>query len=221
MNKKEEFFKYLEERRKLPKTNYHNLCMEEINTISSLPKKPKLLLHVCCIICACYPIDFLKDYFDITIYFSNSNIYPKEEFDKRLNEVKRFIHERYNDEIPIITPSYNNEEFMEPLLERSDDPEGYKRCFMCYEKRLDDSFAYANENGFDYFTTVMTFSRVKDSQKINEIGKALSGKYNTKYLFSDFKKNDGQLKSNKLSDEYSLYKQNYCGCIFSLNENHS
>ena len=221
MNKKEEFFQYLEERKQLPKTNYHNLCVEEMKKASMLEKKPTLLLHVCCVVCACYPIDFLKDYFDITILFNNSNIYPKEEHDKRLEELKRFIKERYNDEIEVVVPHYDNEEYNKLLIDRADDPEGYKRCFICYENRLDYAFSYANEKHFDYFSTVMTFSRLKDSQKINEIGKELSKKYETKYLFSDFKKNDGQLKSNELCELYNLYKQNYCGCIYSLNESHS
>lgn len=215
MSNIDEFIAYLEARKSKPKTNYHLEALKEIQSFEG--RKPRILLHVCCVICACWPIEFLKEYFDVSLIYNNSNIYPSEEYTKRLNELKRYLKERYNDSIPLIEAPYDNETYTKDLEIYKDDPEGFRRCFLCYEKRLEEAYAYAEENGFDYFTTVMTFSRQKDSQKINEIGKALMQKYpNTKYFFSDFKKDNGQLKSNEIAEEYCLYKQNYCGCIYSL-----
>ena len=217
MSSMDEFLAYLKERQQQPKTNYYLASLKEIESFGD--KKPSILLHACCVICACWPIEFLKDHFEVTLMYNNSNIYPNEEYNKRLSELKRYIKERYGNEINIIECDYENAAFMKDLEEYKDDPEGFRRCFICYEKRLDEAYQYADENGYDYFTTVMTFSRQKDSQKINEIGKKLEKKYShTKYFYSDFKKDNAQLKSNEIADEYCLYKQNYCGCIYSLHE---
>ena len=223
MNKNlEEFKAYLLSRKDMPRTNYYLESLKEIEEIKKkYNHKPRLLLHACCVICACWPIEFLHEVFDITILYNNSNIYPSEEYTKRLNELKRFVKERWNDAIQIIEPTYDNDAYNELLEPRKDDPEGWKRCFLCYETRMDEGFDYANKHQFDYFTTVMTFSRQKDSQKMNEIGKQLQTKYDyTKYFYSDFKKADGQKKANTLAEEYCLYKQNYCGCKYSLRDEH-
>ncbi|MBR2067531.1 MAG: epoxyqueuosine reductase QueH [Solobacterium sp.] len=213
---KEEFFAYLQERKKMPKTNYHLLALEEIKKIDQLETKPSILLHACCIVCACWPIEFLKQHFNITLLYNNSNIYPKEEWDLRLLEMKRYVQKRYGDEIQVVVKEYDNQQFTKKLESRKDDPEGYKRCFICYEDRMKEAFTYANEHHFDYFTTVMTFSRQKDSQKLNEIGRSLAKEFEyTKYFYSDFKKDNGQLHSNEICSTYNLYKQNYCGCIYS------
>ena len=219
MNDAEEYLAYVKGRKSSFKRNYHKESLKEIESLKDLfpDRKPKILLHACCVVCACWPMDFLADSFDITLMYNNPNIWPKEEYDHRLSELKRYVHERFNDEIEIIVTPYTGEEYMEGLAARKDDPEGWKRCFGCYEKRMDEAFRYADEHGFDYFTTVMTFSRQKDSQKLNEIGLALGEKYeHTKYFVSDFKKADGQRKSNEICDAYGLYKQNYCGCVFSM-----
>ena len=218
MNDREEYIEYIQNRKSSFKRNYYKESLKEMESFAERFKdrKPRILLHACCVVCACWPLDFLADAFDITLIYNNPNIWPKEEYDHRLSELKRYLHERWNDEIPLIVTEYNGEEYMESIAFGKDDPEGWKRCFFCYEKRMDEAFRYADEHGFDYFTTVMTFSRQKDSQRLNEIGLKLEKKYqNTKYFVSDFKKADGQKRSNEICDAYGLYKQNYCGCIFS------
>ena len=219
MNDQEEYIEYIRNRKSSFKRNFYKESLKEMETFrEKYPEcKPKILLHACCVVCACWPMDFLHDAFDITLIYNNPNIWPKPEYDKRLSELKRYLHERWNDEIGLIVTDYSGEEYMDSLAFGKDDPEGWKRCFYCYEKRMDEAFRYADENGFDYFTTVMTFSRQKDSQKLNEIGLRLAEKYhNAKYFVSDFKKADGQKRSNEICEAYSLYKQNYCGCVFSL-----
>jgi predicted adenine nucleotide alpha hydrolase (AANH) superfamily ATPase len=219
MNDQEEYIEYIKGRKSSFKRNFYKESLKEIESLKEKfhDRKPRILLHACCVVCACWPMDFLADAFDITLIYNNPNIWPKEEYDHRLSELKRYLHERWNDQIGLIVTEYNGQEYMDSLAFGKDDPEGWKRCFFCYEKRMDEAFRYADENGFDYFTTVMTFSRQKDSQKLNEIGLKLQQKYqNTKYFVSDFKKADGQRKSNEICDTYNLYKQNYCGCIFSF-----
>ena len=219
MNDQEEYIEYIKGRKSSFKRNFYKESLKEIVSLKEKfpDRKPRILLHACCVVCACWPMDFLADAFDITLIYNNPNIWPKEEYDHRLSELKRYLHERWNDQIGLIVTEYNGQEYMDSLAFGKDDPEGWKRCFFCYEKRMDDAVRYADENGFDYFTTVMTFSRQKDSQKLNEIGLKLQQKYqNTKYFVSDFKKADGQRKSNEICDAYNLYKQNYCGCIFSF-----
>ncbi len=224
MNDFEEYAAYVRGRKSSFKTNWHKEALKEIGTFEQKfpDRKPKILLHACCVVCACWPMDFLSDAFDVTLIYNNPNIWPKEEWEHRLSELKRYIHERWNDSIPLIVTEYTGEDYMKYLSERKDDPEGWKRCFGCYEKRMDEAFAYADAHGFDYFTTVMTFSRQKDSQKLNEIGLKLGEKYSrTKYFTSDFKKADGQVKSNAICDAYDLYKQNYCGCVYSFRDENS
>ena len=219
MNDQEEYLEYIKGRKSSFKRNYHKESLKEMESFKEKfpDRKPRILLHACCVVCACWPMDFLHEAFDITLIYNNPNIWPKEEYDHRLSELKRYLKERWHDEIGLIVTEYTGEEYMKGLAERKDDPEGWKRCFGCYEKRMDEAFAYADEHGFDYFTTVMTFSRQKDSQKLNEIGLKLGEKYaHAKYFVSDFKKDDGQRRSNEICDAYNLYKQNYCGCIFSM-----
>ena len=219
MNDQEEYLAYIKGRKSSFKRNYHKESLKEMESLKEkfADRRPRILLHACCVVCACWPMDFLHEAFDITLIYNNPNIWPKEEYDHRLAELKRYLKERWNDEIGLIVTEYTGEEYMKGLAKRKDDPEGWKRCFGCYEKRMDEAFAYADANGFDYFTTVMTFSRQKDSQKLNEIGLKLGEKYaHTKYFVSDFKKNDGQRKSNEICDAYHLYKQNYCGCVYSM-----
>ena len=217
MNLDKEYIEYIQNKKNSPKTNYHLEALKEMEKIKSGGTRPKLLLHACCIVCACWPLDFLADTFDITILYNNSNIYPEEEYNHRLNELKRYIKEKWNDSIEVIVNPYDYSDYMEELRPFKDSPEGWTRCFMCYEKRMDEGFRYADEHGFDYFTTVMTFSRQKDSQKLNEIGLSLQEKYkHTKYFTSDFKKDNAQAKSNEICDAYDIYKQNYCGCEYSL-----
>ena len=201
------------------KINYYNKSLQIIENIRDLPQKPKLLLHACCGPCSCFPLTFLCPIFDVTIYFNNSNIYPESEYRRRLEELKRLLGYYKRDfgfDVKIIETKYDNDSFNIDLEPYKDLPEGLERCFICFEKRMDDAFKYADEHGYDYFTTVMTISRQKNSQKLNEIGEKLSSKYkNTKYFYSDFKKKDGALLGIQLKNKYDLYQQLYCGCKYT------
>lgn len=201
------------------RVNYYNKSLEIIKNIGDLPQKPKLLLHACCGPCSCFPLTFLCPIFDVTIYFNNSNIYPESEYNRRLEELKKLLEyykRDYGFDVKIIETKYDNDSFNVDLEPHKDLPEGQERCFICFEKRMDDAFKYADEHGFDYFTTVMTISRQKNSQKLNEIGEKLSSKYkNTKYFYSDFKKKDGALLGIQLKNKYDLYQQLYCGCKYT------
>lgn len=221
MNNQEAYIAYLKGKKSSFKTNYYIESLKEIKRIQEEKGgvKPKLLLHACCAVCACWPLEFLVEYFDVTVYFNNSNIYPETEYRRRLDELIRLIQDRWQDEVKIIVTSYQGEAFTKKLEPMKDEPEGWIRCFFCYTERMNEAFRYANSNGFDYFTTVMTFSRQKDSQKINEIGRKLETRYeNTRYFYSDFKKGEGVKRSKEISEEHCLYRQDYCGCKFSYEE---
>ena len=201
------------------KINYYKKSQQILDEIKKLPAKPRLLLHACCGPCSTFPLTFLCPHFDVTIFFNNSNIYPSDEYYRRLNELKKFLtyFERdYGYHVEVVEVPYKNEEYMKDLEPYKDQPEGQTRCFICYEKRMDQAFAYADSHGFDYFTTVMTISRQKNSQKLNEIGKKISEKYkNTKYFYSDFKKNKGIDEAREMRIKYDLYQQLYCGCKYT------
>ena len=200
------------------KINYYKQSVEELNKLPK-GKKPTLLLHACCGPCSTFPLTFLCPYFDVTIFFNNSNIYPSSEYYRRLNELKKFLEyfkKDYGYKVKVIETEYNNEQYNIDLEQYKELPEGQIRCFICYEKRMDEAFNYANENGFDYFTTVMTISRQKDSQKLNEIGAKLQKKYaKTQYFHSDFKKNKGIDMAREMRIHYILYQQLYCGCKYT------
>lgn len=176
---------------------------------------PKLLLHVCCAPCSSYVLDYLSDYFDITVLYYNPNISPYEEYEKRMNEEIRLINEMNKKNIKILECDYDNHLFEEIAQGLEQVPEGGIRCYKCYQLRLEKTAQIAKENKFDYFTTTLTISPLKNSQILNKIGKDLEEKYNIKYLYSDFKKKEGYKKSIILSKKYNLYRQNYCGCIYS------
>ena len=193
--------------------NYQLELEKELKKIEGT--KPKLLLHVCCAPCSSYVLTCLCDYFDITILYYNPNISPYEEYEKRLNEAKRLIKELNKENIHIMECDYENDEFENIAKGLEDAPEGGIRCRKCYKLRIEKAAKYAKENNFDYFTTTLTISPLKNSQVLNQIGKELEEKYNVKYLYSDFKKKEGYKTSIILSKKYNLYRQNYCGCIYS------
>lgn len=205
-----------------PKRNYQLACLDEVG---SFPPhyRPKLLLHVCCGPCSCYPLVFLNRYFDVTIYFNNSNIYPKEEFDHRESELERLLKNLEADEgvhVGLIVPPYDNEAYNRDLEPYAEEKERGARCKVCYQKRMAEAYDYADAHGFDYFTTVMTISRQKSSPILNAIGRVLEQQkpHKAKYLYSDFKKNDGILKGKAIRERYSLYNQDYCGCLYSYRD---
>lgn len=195
----------------------YQLMLEE--TINSLKTVPRLLLHACCAPCSSYVISYLANYFDITIYFYNPNMDSNDEYEKRCAELKRFVREfKTKHPVHVVIEEYQHDEFLEISKGLENEPERGRRCLKCYELRLRKSFMYAKENNFDYITTTLTLSPHKNSKIINEIGKKLEDELSFPYLFSDFKKKDGYKKSILLSQEYNLYRQNYCGCEFSKRE---
>ena len=200
------------------KTNYKILMDKEIEYIKTLGKKPKLLLHACCAPCSSAVLENLAEIFDITLFFYNPNISPEEEFTFRLEELRRLVPEM-GLSADVVSPPYDNEEFESVIKGMETLPEGGERCKACYRLRLEKSVSFAKENGFDYVTTTLSISPYKNAQWLNEIGKEMGEKYGVKYLFSDFKKGDGYKRSCALSENYNLYRQNYCGCVYSKGEN--
>lgn len=177
---------------------------------------PKLFLHSCCAPCSSYTLEYLNNYFDITVYYFNPNISPKAEFDKRYAEQKRLIEALPSKHtIKLVCGEYDYNDFLKIAKGYEDVPEGGERCFRCYRMRLESTAKLAKEQGFDYFCTTLSISPLKNSQKINEIGYEVAEKYGIKWLPSDFKKKEGYKRSIELSREYQLYRQNFCGCVFS------
>lgn len=196
--------------------NYQKELEKIINSIQQEGETKTLLLHSCCAPCSSYVLEYLSQYFRITIFYYNPNIYPKEEFYKRVEEQKRLISELpVKNEINFIEGRFDSDRFYEIAKGLEKEKEGGQRCFNCYELRLRETAILAKEQGFDYFTTTLSISPYKNAQKLNEIGINLSQEYNTEYLFSDFKKKNGYKRSIELSKQYNLYRQDYCGCIFS------
>ncbi|MFV0479999.1 MAG: epoxyqueuosine reductase QueH [Anaerorhabdus sp.] len=203
--------------------NYYNESLKILETLSQEKKKPRLLLHACCAPCSVFPLQWLNSHFDITLYYANSNIYPSSEYEKRKEELRHYI-KKFNattsSSIQLVVPPYESDKFIQMSAPLAQEPEGGKRCTMCYEMRLEDSFCYAKKCDFDYVSTVMSISRHKDSQRLNQLGLELANKYApVAYFTSDFKKKDGQLIAKELSKLHQLYRQDYCGCIYSLQEN--
>ena len=191
--------------------------LEEILDLIDINKKPKLLLHACCGPCSSYVVEYLSIYFNITIYYYNPNTYPENEYIRRKDELKKFI-KQFNNTIEIKESEYHSEEFYKKIKGLENKGEKSERCYNCYKLRLENSAKYAKENNFDYFTTTLSISPYKNAEWINEIGKDLEKQYGIKYLFADFKKKNGYKRSLELSKEYNLYRQEYCGCVYSMQE---
>lgn len=186
------------------------------NTLKNLKEKKTLLLHACCAPCSSYVIEYLSNYFDITILFYNPNINNDSEYNKRLQELERFVKEfKTNNPVKVISLGYNHDEYLQTVLGLEEEKEGGSRCLKCYRLRLEKTFEYAKQYNFDYVTTTLTISPLKNSQVINKIGSELENIYHINYLYSDFKKKEGYKRSIVLSHEYNLYRQDYCGCEFS------
>ncbi len=196
------------------KTNYQLKLDEEIKTLNG--ERKKLLLHACCAPCSSYTIEYLSEFFDITLLFYNPNISPESEYDFRAKELQRLVKEmplKHKVEVKICDYDYN--EFLKIAKGKEDLAEGGERCFLCYKLRLSAAAEYAKQNGFDYFCTTLSISPYKNAEKLNQIGGELSKKYGIEYLYSDFKKKNGYKRSIELSKEYNLYRQDYCGCEYS------
>lgn len=198
----------------MQKRNYQKELDSVINNIIKKGIRPKLLLHSCCAPCSSYVLEYLNQYFDITLYYYNPNISPKSEYDFRISELHRLVSEM-GIRVKIIDGDYEPEAFEEIAKGLENEPERGARCMKCYHLRLESSAKIAKEQNFDYFTTTLSISPMKNAEALNSIGSALADKYGVPYLFSDFKKREGYKRSIELSKRYNLYRQNYCGCRFS------
>ena len=197
------------------KINYQKQLDKVIENLGET--KPTLLLHSCCAPCSSYVMEYLSQYFDITIDYYNPNIDSKEEYEKRVHEQQRLVSEM-NLPIKVIDAGYVPQTFFDMAKGYEQEPEGGKRCYRCYKLRLDQAAKLAQEGGYDYFTTTLSISPLKNAARINEIGEELAEIYHVTHLPSDFKKKNGYKRSIELSHEYDLYRQNYCGCIYSRRE---
>ena len=197
--------------------NYQKELDKTLEKLTKEERVPKLLLHSCCAPCSSYVLEYLSQYFEITVFYYNPNIYPESEYTKRIWEQQKLI-----DELPAKHPisfmagPYDKERFYEMASGLEHVKEGGARCMKCYELRLREAAKIAKNAGFDYFTTTLSISPLKKAERLNEIGQRLGEEYEVEYLLSDFKKKNGYKRSIELSKIYGLYRQDYCGCEFSM-----
>lgn len=195
---------------------------KELETILERNEKscevPSLLLHSCCAPCSSYVLEYLSQYFKITVYFYNPNIYPPREYGRRIKEQGNLLEKMtLKHPVQLLEGAYEPDEFYDACKGHERDKEGGERCFRCYSLRLREAAKVAEAGHFDYFTTSLTISPMKNAGKLNEIGEKMGAEYHVAYLPSDFKKKDGYKRSIQLSGEYGLYRQDYCGCVYSIN----
>lgn len=196
--------------------NYQRELDALITGFEKESKVPRLFLHSCCAPCSSYVLEYLSKYFEITVFFYNPNISPKEEYEKRVEEIRRMIEEmNFIHPVKLVEGTYNPQIFFQMAKGLEQVPEGGERCFRCYRLRMEEAAKLAKEGGYDYFTTTLSISPLKNAPKINEIGEELAEIYGVEHLPSDFKKKNGYKRSIELSGEYRLYRQDYCGCVFS------
>lgn len=181
--------------------------------------KPSLLLHVCCAVCASYVLEYLYRHFEITIAYYNPNITEESEYRYRYSELRRYVMEAgLSEHIRFADVEYRPDEFLEAVKGRENDREGGARCAICFDQRLRYTAELCKEGGYDFFATTLTISPLKNAELLNTIGEKLAREIGVHYLCSDFKKKEGYKRSVELSKEYQLYRQNYCGCVFSRRE---
>ena len=201
------------------KRNYQKELDRILERLEERRQVPSLLLHSCCAPCSSYVLEYLSCRFRITVFYYNPNIAPEEEYRKRVEEQKRLIREMCRGyPVSFEEGVYDAERFYEMAKGLEDVPEGGERCCRCYERRLREAAKTAQRLGMDYFTTTLSISPLKNADKLNETGLALAREFQVDYLVSDFKKKDGYKRSIELSQEYGLYRQNYCGCVYSQTE---
>lgn len=192
----------------------YDLLMEE--QIKNIPEGSELLLHACCAPCSSAVLERIANHFKVVIFYYNPNISEEEEYQKRVNELKKFISSfKTKYEVSLIEGKYDPERFFEMARGLENEPEKGSRCFKCYNLRLEETAKIADQLGYKYFCTTLTLSPHKNSKWLNEIGEGLDKEYQATYLYSDFKKKNGYKRSIELSKEYDLYRQDYCGCIYS------
>ena len=201
------------------KRNYQRELEKILEQIKKEERVPTLFLHSCCAPCSSYVLEYLSQYFEITDFFYNPNISPEKEYEKREEELERLIESMpFVHKPKFLKGEYYPEKFYAMAEGMEDIPEGGRRCFACYEMRMEEAARLAAEGGYDYFTTTLSISPLKNAAKINEIGERLEEKYHVRHLPSDFKKKNGYKRSTELSGEYGLYRQDFCGCVFSKRE---
>jgi len=197
-----------------PKVNYQRMLDGVIEGLNGAV--PRVLLHSCCAPCSSYCMEYLSEYFELGMLYFNPNISPAEEYQKRVAELKRLVAAMpFKHKVEVIEGEYDPQTFYQAVRGLEKEPEGGARCLVCYEMRLREAAEYAKKLGYDFFTTTLTISPLKRADKINEIGFRLQEEYRVKFLPSDFKKRNGYKRSIELSAQYELYRQNYCGCVFS------
>lgn len=195
-----------------------NYDLEMEKQIKEMTSKKTLLLHACCAPCSSAVLERISKYFDITILYYNPNITDEKEYQKRLQEIEKFVNELNIDNIKILPGRYNPQEFFDIAKGLEEEKERGKRCYYCYQLRLEETAKVAEKLHFDYFTTTLSISPYKNSKWLNEIGEKLNNKYEPTYLYADFKKKNGYKRSIELSKQFGLYRQDYCGCIYSKKE---
>ena len=199
------------------KVNYQKELEKLLKQLGEEQRVPSLLIHSCCAPCSSYVLEYLSEYFKITIFYYNPNIYPESEYTKRILEQQKLIRDmKFRYPVSFLAGKYDKEKFYEMAAGMEDLKEGGARCMKCYELRLTEAARQAVAGEFDYFTTTLSISPMKNAQKLNEIGVRVGEEYGVKYLVSDFKKKNGYKRSTELSSIYHLYRQNYCGCEFSI-----
>ena len=201
------------------KQNYQLLLDKKLDELQRQGRVPKLLLHSCCAPCSSYVLEYLSNYFSITVFYYNPNIYPDEEYEKRVREQQEFIRKLpAKHPISFCEGAFDKERFYEVTKGLEQEPEGGIRCEVCFRLRLEESALLAKEMGMDYFTTTLSISPMKNARILNQIGLEMGEKHGVEYLFSDFKKKNGFKRSVELSEEYDMYRQDYCGCVYSYQE---
>lgn len=201
--------------------NYQKELEKITDELIRLQQAPSLLLHSCCAPCSSYVLEYLSQYFRITVFYYNPNIYPASEYHTRAAEQRRFLQvlpARYP--ISFTEGEYFPKDFYDCVRGMEHLPEGGERCFACYRLRLARTAQMAAAEGFDYFATTLSISPLKNAEKINEAGEQLAREYQVRWLPNDFKKKNGYKRSTELSKEYGMYRQDYCGCIYSFQERH-
>ena len=209
----------IQERNNLPKENYQRQLDHILKEHGKKNEVPSLLLHSCCAPCSSYVLEYLSAFFQITVFYFNPNISPREEYEKRVQEQQRLIGEmKLPRPVSFLEGAYHPEDFFAMAKGMEELPEKGERCYHCYRMRLRETAQTAAQKGFDYFCTTLSISPMKNARWINEIGRDLEQEYQVNWLSSDFKKKEGYKRSIALSHEYGLYRQNYCGCVFSRRE---
>lgn len=201
--------------KKLVHMNKIDYELKRKEQLSHFAKKKRLLLHSCCAPCSSACLERLKDDFDITVFFYNPNMDTQEEFIKRADEQIRFVKEVYGESVKVVIEKYNSQEYLKTVKGYENEPERGLRCEKCFYLRLNKTAEYAQNNKFDCICTTLSVSPYKNAPLLNAIGEEVCKGKNIEWIYADFKKNNGYLRSIKLSEEYGLYRQNYCGCIFS------